>query len=262
MTNHLTLTSRNDAHSTLADFFDLTGEHSVQLEVREDQCFSNGWLNLGTLTLRPSRDPYHSDRPKDLLWQAVRNGSYEWRTPPKAVLEKDVVGLAKQPNEGQRGRLKHALIGLSHAIQRVGLRSPLFDAVFLSQLPLQRSATIVADTNAALQGALDFAARFLSPVARLKVPAVTQMEVSGWAANYFKLRREGKLEKLAGTGLQAHMQSQGAQRALMRLELSMQTETERVRFGADPLRGIMQNDVDKEHQNLNLQVIQQGFAIG
>ena len=228
MTNYLTLTSRNDAHSVLADYFDLTGEHSVHLEVCEDQCFSNGWLNLGTLTLKPSQDPYHSDRPRDLLWQAVRNGSYEWRTPHKAALERDVVALAKDPSEGQKGRLRHALIGLSHAIQRIGLRSPLFDAAFLSQLPLQRSATIVADTNAVLQGALDFAARFLSPVARLKVPAVTQMEVSGWAANYFKLRRDGKLEKSAGTGLQAHMQSQGAQRALMRLELTMQTETELV----------------------------------
>lgn len=253
------LTSRENSQKLLAQLFESTPSRSASIEVREDKCFGESkWLTLGEIRLKPSTSTEGRDPLDQLLIQAVAHGFFEWHLRTQAELESGILAAVDTKNQIQTKKLKHALIGLAHAIQRLGLQCPVFDAGALCSMPFKRPVTIVADTNAVLQGGLDFTAEFLSPVARLKVPAVVQMEVLTWTDNYFKVRRDSKVKENCGTGLYEHMRSQGAQRALLRLELMMQTELERVRFGADPLRGIVQ--ADKEHGNLGLQTVQRSFA--
>jgi hypothetical protein len=257
------LTSRDQAPKSCATLFLSGPTQHATLEVREDKCFHPGWLELGKVHLRASETAENGETADQLVAQAIKYGFYELHVRSKAQLEEDLLQLVDEKcfkRVSQTEKLKRSLVGLTHAMQRVGLLFPAFDPGALGSMPFLRPVTIVADTNAVLQGGLDFAARFLSPAARLKVPAVVQMEVLTWVDNYFRIRRHEKVAEKAGSALYDHMRGQGAQRALLRLELMMQTEVERIRFGADPLRGIVQLDTDKEHENLGLQVVLKSFA--
>ncbi len=128
-------------------------------------------------------------------------------------------------------------------------------------MPPRRPITIVPDTSAVSQGALDFVARFSAPWARIKVPAIVHMEIINSADNYFKARRGSK----GGHGyrvaaLKDHILSQGSQRTLLRLEFQPDTEIDRGDLGADPLRGIVVQTSDPEDKALGLQEIVRSFA--
>jgi len=265
MSRHV-LADRSEANRALSQLLARSQNLTAIVEVREDKCFHGDlWLDVGKIALQP-RSPEREEKPQEALESAIRYGFYEWHVPSVEQLTHEVVrvsdpALAEERAAAHTRKMVKALDGLVHLIQRVGLRHPIFDAGAVSRMPFARPTTIVGDTNSILQGGLDFVVRFLGPMARVKIPAIAQMEILVWVDNYFKLRRDGR--KIAGalsTALHDHMRGQGAQRTLLRLELLTDVEVERTRLGADPLRGIVQPDSDQEHKNLDLQAIQRNFA--
>jgi hypothetical protein len=97
-------------------------------------------------------------------------------------------------------------------------------------------------------------------MARIKIPAIAHMEVLNMADRYLKHRRCDEKKINVANALFDHVTSQSAQRVLLRLELQTETEIERPRLGADPLRGIVQPDSDSEDKALGLQIVQRSFA--
>jgi hypothetical protein len=238
------------------------------LEVREDRCFQDdAWVSLGNIILRPGAREQHQG-PSSPWDDAIRFGYYEWHVPHVEVLNGNllraslIVDAPDEKTTGHKRKLFKTLDGLVHVAQRMGLLHPVFDAGGIIDMPFRRPTTVVGDTNSVLQGALDFVVRFLCPMARIKVPAIAQMEILVWADNFIRVRHDKK--KLSGgavgTVLLDHMRGQGAQRTLLRLELLTNIEVERARLGADPLRGIVHPDPDQEHKNLELHVVQRSFA--
>ena len=88
-------------------------------------------------------------------------------------------------------KLGAALEAIARIASRIGLIRPIFDAHVVAELPFRRPATVVADTSSVLQGALDFVATYLQPMARIKVPAVLHMEVVNQADRFLSTRRRG-----------------------------------------------------------------------
>ena len=138
-----------------------------------------------------------------------------------------------------------------------GLQHPKFDPQSLEGMPFRRSTTLVADTSGAVQGGLDFVARHLHPVARVKVPAIVQMEIVNFAHRFLSGRHEKKTR--SADLLIEHLLSQGGQRVLLRLELQADIEVERTFLLGDPLRSAFQSDRDPELSDLNLSVSIQAY---
>ncbi len=262
--NGYVLRSVADAEAVLAELFAgrAATDERLRLEVHEDKCFQpDTWVSAGTVSLHPELpDASPSEAGNALLARAFRYGFFDWETPEKERLERDLTAaLALEVTDQNRGRISknvnEAARGVACAAIRCGLAHPAFDAMDLSRMPFRNAVAIVMDTSAVLQGGLDFAALHLTPAARLRVPAIVQMEVLNFADRYFRSRRDGK--PTAGM-LVDHMSSQAGQRALIRLGLAHRVE--RPRLGADPLRGIVQPDSDAEDKSLGLQRIQRSFA--
>ncbi len=80
-----------------------------------------------------------------------------------------------------------------------------------------------------------------------------QVEIVNLADRFFSLRRKNSDgSTLRIRELMEHLNSQGGQRTLLRLELRSDTEIERTYLLADPLRGAFQQDRDQELRELNL----------
>lgn len=263
--NDYALRSTADAEAVLAALFAecvVSGKEHLRLEVHEDKCFHpDAWVSVGTVSLRPEL-PCASppqDR-KDALEHAFRYGFFEWETPGRDCLKRDLNGaLSIEETTQNRNRISRnvnqATMGVACVAIRCGLAHPTFDAMDLSKMPYRSTVGIVMDTSAVLQGGLDFAARHLTPAARLRVPAIVQMEVLNFADRYLSTRRSGT----PSSGMLVdHMSSQAGQRALTRLGLAHRVE--RPRLGAEPLRGIVQPDSDAEDKSLGLQKVQKSFA--
>ena len=265
--NDYVLRSIIDAEAALADFFFAdsveSGKVGLRFEVREDKCFHpDTWVSVGTISLHPELPDASQDagNENDSLERAIRYGFFDWEIPKEDCLTSELTkALAIEEKDRDHPRTARAISratkGLACAAMRCGLAHPAFDAMALSKMPFRRTVGIVVDTSAVLQGGLDFAARHLTPAARLRVPAIVQMEILNSVDNYLSHRRGGKPS--AGM-LEVHMRSQGGQRALIRLGLAHRVE--RPRLGAEPLRGIVQPDSDAEDKNLGLQMVQRSFA--
>lgn len=233
------------------------------IEVCEDVCFAGKWLEIGNIILYPGQPEPTDTNPYHPVRLAITLGSYAWKIPALGDLLQDALDLmvASPDQEGKekekiKDKTLRALEGIVCAAARCGLIHPLFDADSLTDMPFRRATTVVADTSSVLHGALDFVVRFLYPMARVKIPAIVHMEILNLADRYLIQRRSKKNNK--GSVLFDHVNSQGGQRVLLRLELQTDAEIERPRLGADPLRGIF--DTDREHQNLNLHIVQRSFA--
>ena len=142
---------------------------------------------------------------------------------------------------------------------RLGLSHPVFDPFALAAMPFRRPTTIVSDTSGVVQGGLSFVARNLSPAARLKIPAVVQMEIVNLSDRFLTNWRKGQKARKYHL-LTDHMNSQGAQRVLLQLELRSSVEIERTFLLGDPLRAAFQKDEEKELADLNLSVPLRGYA--
>lgn len=238
----LALQSPPQAELAVAEMF--TAESQCALSVSEERAFQGGYLPLGTVSLLAAA----SENPT--LTRLVRRGAFEWRLP---TLDESV-GTACKLLNGKKDddrRVRRALDEVASIAARVGLIHPRFDPLAIEQMPFRRSTTVVADTSGVLQGALDFVARFLHPAARVKVPAIAQMEIANLADRFLRIRRE-RSENRRVRELTEHLTSQGGQRALLRLELHTDTEIERTYLLGDPLRSAFQKDSDSDLRDLNI----------
>ena len=243
--NEGALMSPDEAASKVAEVFKDSGRCSIA--VREDRAFPSEWFPLGNVALA-------SGDPSEDLTILVSSGAFEWRLPEVTESRNklsECLGLGKEnDNNVDRALADIASIGV-----RIGLLHPIFDPVSLEEMPFRRSTTVVSDTSGVLQGALGFVVRHL-PKARVKVPAIVQVEIVNSADRFFKLRRapaKGK-EGRRVRELIEHLKSQGGQRTLVRLETQPDTEIERTWLLGDPLRSAFQPERDGELANLNISV--------
>ena len=237
------------ADDAIARFFlhDLT----ARIEVVEQQAFkAEAALSLGTIRLS-ALEPSQSQ-----LRASVRLGSFEWLVPTLDEVKGDLEGLLsfdgydikKRPSADDR--LSRLLDDMAGIAVRLGLVWPRFDAQSVASMPFRRPATVVADTSGVHQGALSFVAQHLHPMARMKVPAVSHMEIINQADRYLRARRSGTAR--TEVILAEHLLSQTAQRVLMQLELREDTEVERNLIVGDPLRNAFREDRDPDLKDLNL----------
>ena len=93
--NDYVLRSKADAESVLAGLFAdcvaSDGEH-LRLEVHEDKCFRpDAWVSVGTVSIHPELPG--ASPPEDgnvLLERAFRYGSFDWKTPKKERLKREL----------------------------------------------------------------------------------------------------------------------------------------------------------------------------
>ncbi len=236
------LLSPSQAELAVAEMF--TAESQCVLSVSEERAFQGGYLPLGTVSLLAA------DSEDSTLTRLIRRGAFEWLLPS---LDGSVETASKllDGKEHDGRRVRRALDEVASIAARVGLIHPRFDPLAIEQMPFRRSTTVVADTSGVLQGALDFVARFLHPAARVKIPAIAQMEIANLADRFLRIRRAGS-EKRRVKELTEHLTSQGGQRALLRLELHTDTEVERTYLLGDPLRSAFEKDSDRDLRDLDI----------
>ena len=235
------LLSPSQAEPQVAEMFK-SGEGCV-LSVSEERAFKSKWLPLGTVSLAST------ELDDSALTRLVRRGAFEWRLPD---LDESIATASKLLDaKDDDSRVRKAMDEVASIAARVGLIHPRFDPMAIEQMPFRRSTTVVADTSGVLQGALDFVARYLHPAARVKVPAIAQMEIANQADRFLRIRRARKAKGHVRE-LMEHLTSQGGQRALLRLELHSDTEVERTYLLGDPLRSAFGKDSDPDLRDLNL----------
>jgi hypothetical protein len=247
-----TLTSPREAESLIARMF--KHDHTCIVRVREDKAFQGtDWLSLGTIAMENGVETTAQ------LMGAVRRGAFEWNVPkidPTRQTLAKLLGL--KDDQKSEPKLHRALDAMAAISVRTGLQHPRFDPQALEGMPFRRSTTVVADTSGAVQGGLDFVARYLHPAARVKVPAIVQMEIVNFAERFLSGRRATKTR--CADLLIDHLLSQGGQRVLLRLELQADTEVERTFLLGDPLRSAFQSDKDPELSELNFSVSIRAYA--
>lgn len=246
------LTTPREAEALLAHLFEAGCE--AQIKVSENKAFgAENWLNLGSITLDPG-----GNKASHML-TAVRRGSFEWVLPSSEDVDAQLFKLmGLKETDRTNGKLRRAMDAMGGIAVRLGLRYPRLDPFALEGMPYRRSTTVVADTSAVIQGGLDFVARHLHPAARIKVPAIVQMEIVNFAERFLSTRRASRIRPL--DILIDHMLSQGGQRVLLRLELNSDTEIERNFLLGDPLRSAFMKDSDPELTDLNLSVRIKAYA--
>ena len=202
------LLSPSQAEPQVAEMFK-SGDGCV-LSVSEERAFKSRWLPLGTVSLAST------ELDDSALTKLVQRGAFEWRLPD---LNESIATASKLLDaKDDDGRVRKSMDEVASIAARVGLIHPRFDPMAIEQMPFRRSTTVVADTSGVLQGALDFVARYLHPAARVKVPAIAQMEIANQADRFLRIRRARKAKGHVRE-LMEHLTSQGGQRALLRLEL-------------------------------------------
>jgi hypothetical protein len=234
-----------------------------EISLGEDICFGpNNWIKVGTICLKPGRQIDETEARYDEFC-AAKFGGFEWQLPTQEELEQNISKALN--NSKYTESVKKAFYeGLQDVIRRSLLLLPVFDIEAIRRMPLRKPMTIVPDTSAVHQGALDFVCRFLTPWARIKVPAIVHMEILTHVDNYLsKIRWSSENRKKVQSHpatLRQHLLSQGGQRTLLRLELHSDAEMERGDLGADPQRGIVTASSDPEDKALGLQNVTRSFA--
>lgn len=269
MTNFF-LAKPREADDLIARLFQ--GYQTCVLSAREDNAFKpDAWFDFGRIDLFPIPDDRmqqegmrERDQAEDTrrlaerYTLAVRRGQYEWSPPKSEVAQANLAVIlvnlpgGQQPADVARrdSKMRRTLDLMATIAARIGLFHPRFDSHALARMPYRRPLSIVADTSGISQGGLDFIARFLSPVARTKVPAIAHMEVVNFSHRFLSNSRSGDVRAL--DLLMDHLQSQGSQRAVLRLELHSDMEIERSFLLGDPLRSAFTRDTDKDLASLNL----------
>ncbi len=223
------------------------------IAAREDRAFKDEeWFDLGEVSLQFSSS---SEDPEAL----VKNGAFEWRLPDVRDARNTLSDLLDKKDEDKDSRnVSRALADVASIGVRTGLLHPVFDPASLEEMPYRRSVTVVVDTSGVLQGALDFVVRHL-PIARIKIPAIVQMEFVNFTHRFLSLRRKQKNQRRFHELIE-HLKSQGGQRTLLRLELQADAEIERTYLLGDPLRSAFQPEHDAELSDLNVSVSVPAYA--
>lgn len=245
------LTSPGGALKSLSGAFRSTGQCRIQ--VREDGAFAQDhYFDLGEVVIAGS-ECIDAER-------ALRYGEFEWTVPDvesaRASLEAAMGGT---PTAAEMGKMRRLLDALGGVAIRLGLSHPVLDPLALAAMPFRRPTTVVSDTSGVLQGGLSFVARYLHPAARLKIPAVVQMEIVNSSDRFLSNRRKKERAKKYDL-LFDHVNSQAAQRVLLQLELRSSVELERTFLLGDPLRAAFKSDDEKELKELNLSVPVRSYA--
>lgn len=185
-----TLTTPREAEALLAYLF-ATGSEA-RIKVSENKAFgAESWLNLGSIILDPGGDK------SSHMVTAVRRGGFEWALPSIEDVDAQLFKLMSlKEADRTNGKLRRAMDAMGGIAVRLGLRYPRLDPFALEGMPYRRSTTVVADTSAVIQGGLDFVARHLHPAARVKVPAIVQMEIVNFAERFLSTRRASKIRPL------------------------------------------------------------------
>ena len=180
------LTTPREAEDLLARLFQAGSK--IRLEAREDKAFKDaGWFGLGDVHLdRGEGEDKH-------LLASVQRGAFEWCIPSLEVATAQLTQLLGLKGDKDAGKLRRALDAVAAISLRAGLQHPRFDPYALVEMPFRRSTTIVSDTCGAVQGGLDFVARHLHPAARVKVPAIVQIEIVNFAERFLSGRRASRL---------------------------------------------------------------------
>ena len=238
-----TLLSPSQAELGVAEMFRPGG--SCALSVSEERAFQNKWLPLGIIVL------VATDTNDPALTKLVRRGAFEWTLPPLDEAVAEASELLEAKDDDNRRQVTVAMDEVASIATRVGLIHPRFDPIAIEQMPFRRSTTVVVDTSGVLQGALDFVARFLHPAARVKIPAIAQMEIANLTDRFLRIRRARKPKRRVKELIE-HLTSQGGQRALLRIELHTDTEVERTYLLGDPLRSAFEKDSDRDLKDLDI----------
>lgn len=204
---------------------------------------------------------------------ALASTVFEWRLPDAEKVKLELASLLEvEQGDNDYPKIARALDQTASIAVRAGLLHPVFDPDAIEEMPFRRATTVVSDTSGVLQGALDFVVRHLHPAARVKIPAIVQMEFVNFTDRFFKIRRSNKAKarrnrdgknksKLSRADeLIEHLKSQGGQRALLRLELQSDAEIERTYLLGDPLRDAFQPDRDSALRDLNISVSVPAYA--
>ena len=250
------LISRQDAEFKIGGLAD--GPCSIA--VMEERAFANKWLPLGEVALRhadatdPTADRDHKDD-EDALISLAQDGTFEWSLPSISEVTDNLTSLLRVKAEKDHGLVRRCLNLMASIAARTGLVHPAFDPAALEDMPFRRATTVVSDTSGVLQGGLDFVVRHI-PTARVKIPAIVQMEIRNFSHRFFKMRRDTtkKREQRAAHQLMEHLKSQGGERVLLRLELKEDVEIERTYLLGDPLRSAFERDTDRDLAELQLSV--------
>ena len=254
------LKSPAEAERPISEVLEVDGQ--CKLFVREDRAFDGACLPLGVVSVVSSgREP--SD-----IETMIANGAFEWRLPSEqCAREKLSECLGGGKDSGFRRNVDRALDDIASIAVRAGLLNPVLDAAALEEMPYRGSTTVVADTSGVLQGALDFVARNLHPAARVKVPAIVHMEIVESTDQFLSIRRRNKdrrkdkfTPRHRSRELIQHMNSQGGQRALLRIELQSDVQIERTWLLGDPIRHAFQRKLDDDISDLNVSVPVRSYA--
>ena len=252
------LVSPVEAASRIAEAF--KSESPCRVQVQEQRAFKDDqWLGLGAVSLLDARDGDGERREA-----ALASAAFEWQLPSVDTVKAELAPLLEvKPDDD---RIPRALDQTAAIAVRTGLLHPVFDPAGVEEMPFRRATTVVSDTSGVLQGALDFVVRHLHPAARVKIPAVVQMEFVNSAHRFFSIRRSNKEKARRNRGgknpgpprraneLLEHLTSQGGQRTLLRLELQADAEVERTNLLGDPLRDAFRPDRDSALRDLNISV--------
>ena len=215
----------------------------------EHKCLSLGSISL-KLALQAGDENTDAEHQRALLGG---EGTFEWSLPSASDTKRALKDLLGDPDEGA---VRRALDSIATICVRAGIINPIFDPEAIEGMPFRRTTTVVSDTSGVLQGGLDFIIRHV-PKARVKVPAIVQMEIRNISHRFFKTRRDTKgdnKKQRATRQLMEHMTSQGAERTLLRLELQDDVEIERTYLLGDPLRSAFVADRDRALADLQLSV--------
>ena len=229
---------------------------SCRILAQEDEAFREAWLPLGEIKVQSD---YHC-----ISENLITGGAFEWQLPSVDDTRSkliELLGHEDLPEPPASVRVDQAMNGIASIGVRTGLTHPTFDPDSLEEMPF-RSTTILVDTSAVLQGALDFVVRHLHPTPRVKVPAIVHMELVN-SYDRFRGLRSGKKNKNPNSRTQElneHLKSQGGQRVLIRLELGADTEIERTYLLGDPLRNAFQTDNDSIVSGLGLSKVTRAYA--
>ena len=261
------LVSPNQAASRIAEAF--RREPYCRMHVQEQRAFQGRWLCLGAVSLSPSTLD-DGDEQRDA---ALASTAFEWRLPDAETVESELASLLEVKQEGNDySKIARALDQTASIAVRAGLLHPVFDPATIEEMPFRRATTVVSDTSGVLQGALDFVVRHLHPAARVKIPAIVQMEFVNFSDRFLEIRRSNEAKAHRNRNgksrsrlhraneLMEHLKSQGGQRALLRLELQADAEIERTYLLGDPLRDAFQRDRDSALRDLNISVSVPAYA--
>lgn len=230
------LSSPTDATDLIAGMFD-NGDICT-VSVREERAFEKSeFLSLGEIRLFP-----HEATRKHRA-SAVKRGAFEWITPERQTTAErfeELLGVASvtpcAKRRAEQDKVRRIVDMLGAIPVRLGLGHPVFDPHALAAMPFRRPTTVVCDTSGVIQGGLGFVSRHLHPMARVRVPAVVQMEIVNMADEFLRIRRASDPKR--PDLLISHLNSQAGQRALLLLELYSDVEIDRTSLVEDSVVGL------------------------